>query len=302
VKFHLATRRSPLALWQANTAKGLLERANSTLDVALCEIESSGDVDRTTDLARFGSIGIFTAEVDRSVLAGRARIGVHSLKDMVTTLEDGIVLGATLARGPVEDVLVGARLADLADGARVATGSMRRAALLKRERPELEVVSIRGNVDTRLRKLAEGQADALLMARAGLVRLGLDEHITEVLPAERFVPAVGQGIVGVTCRADDEETLALLDAIRDADSWPRALAERSFLRTMRGGCNVPIGAHARVEGGALTLHAVVASLDVSETVEDSVTGSLEAAEALGSGLAQTMLDAGAARLLEAIER
>ena len=199
----LATRGSELALWQARRTSELLGGAEIVV------VESSGDRDRVTELARFGSIGIFTVEVDRAVLDGRADVGVHSLKDMTTTLQDGVQLVGVLERGMTEDALVardGLTLDGLPPGARVGTGSLRRGAMLRAARPDLEVVPIRGNVGTRLAKVTGGELDATVLARAGLVRLGLEQHASDVLDTERFLPAVGQGIVGLTCRADDPAT------------------------------------------------------------------------------------------------
>jgi len=223
---HIATRGSRLALWQANTTRELLGEEHELLIV-----RSSGDADRTTDLARFGSIGIFTVEVDRAILDGRARIGVHSLKDMTTTLQDGIVLAGCLARGPVEDVLVsrdGRGLRDLPSGSRVGTGSLRRGAMIRTLRSDVEVVSQRGNVPTRVSHVVDGDLDACVLARAGLERLGLAEHVAEVLSLDDFLPAVGQGIVGITCREDDHEVRELLgERVRDPLAWPCALRERA---------------------------------------------------------------------------
>ena len=193
-------------------------------------MESSGDRDLVTELARFGSIGIFTVEVDRAVLDGRADVGVHSLKDMTTTLQDGVVLAGVLERGMIEYALVardGLTLDGLPSGARIGTGSLRRGAMLRAARPDLEVVPIRGNVGTRLSKVTGGELDATVLARAGLVRLGLEEHASDLLDTQRFLPAVGQGIVGLTCRADDLETRERLEReARDPRAWASALAER----------------------------------------------------------------------------
>jgi hydroxymethylbilane synthase len=302
VKFPLATRASRLAMWQAETTQTILRAKFDDLDVDLLPVESSGDQRLDIELAKFGRIGIFTVEVDRILLAKRASASVHSLKDMITDLEPGIVLAGTLQRGPTEDVIIstnGERLEDLAPGASVATGSRRRAAMLLAVRPDLKVVGIRGNVETRLRKLDEGEADALIMARAGIERLELGARITEVIDTERFLPAVGQGIVGIVCREEDTESQARIRAITCMDSWHSALAERSLLSALRGGCNVPVGGHAQVSGDDLTLRARVLSLDGVTKVEGTRTGPREDAVKIGSELAQELIDQGAAKLIEA---
>jgi hydroxymethylbilane synthase len=300
--FPLATRQSPLALWQAEAVARALRAAFADLEPAPVPVTSQGDVDQHSALSRFGRIGIFTVEVDRLLLEGRAAAAVHSLKDLTTTLFEGTMLSGVLGRGPVEDVLVsrgGERLEALPEGARVATGSLRRAALLRALRPDLRPVQIRGNVQTRLRKLAAGEAEALLMARAGLERLGLGERITQVFDTDRFLPAVGQGIVGITCRAGDWASHGRVQAIRDLEAWDEALAERSLLRALRGGCNVPVGGHARAQENSLHLRARVLSLDGRERIEGEVRGRREDAEALGRHLAEELLASGAARLIEA---
>jgi hydroxymethylbilane synthase len=302
VKLRLATRGSPLALWQAETAGRALAAAFAGIETELVEIKSSGDQDQTSALQRFGRIGIFTVEVDRAVLEGRAEAAVHSLKDMTTTLHEGVALSGVLGRGPVEDALVsrgGEKLAELPAGARVATGSQRRRAMLLALRPDLQVVEIRGNVHTRLEKLRAGQCEALLMARAGLARLGLAGAISEVLDTERFLPAVGQGLVGLCSRHGDWDTSAKLAAVRDLEGWHEALAERALLRGLRGGCNVPAGAHARVVEGQLLLRARVLSLDGREQVGGQIVGPRDEAEGLGQALAQDLLAQGAGRLIEA---
>lgn len=299
-KLVLATRSSPLALWQAEATHAALVGAGE-IEAEVLALRSSGDIDLTTPLARFGSIGIFTAEVDAAVLDGRAHAAVHSLKDQTTTLPDGLVLAAVLPRGPVEDALVsasGAKLADLPTGARVATGSTRRAALLRSLRPDLELVALRGNVARRLACLERGEADALLMARAALVRLGLEARISEVLDPADFVPAVCQGIVGIVCRAHDERARAALAKIDHGATHSQALAERAFLRALRGGCNVPAGALATVAGERLTLIGSVLSPDGSERLERRSEGPLDGAEAIGEALAGELIGAGAERLLK----
>lgn len=300
-KITLATRGSPLALWQANETRRLLLAAHPGIEVELLPVQSAGDKDDKTDLSRFGLTGIFTAEVDHAVLTGKADAGVHSLKDMTTTLHADMALVACLARGPVEDVILsrdGSKLAALPRGARIATGSVRRIAMIARLRPDLQNVGMRGNVDTRLRKLKEGEADALVMARAGLVRLGFAGEITEVLDVQRSLPAVGQGIVGITCRRDQPD-LAMLARIADAASMAEAAAERALLNALHGGCNVPVGGHARCNADRLALDARVLSLDGRECLEERIEGARDDAAALGSALAERLIARGARRLIEA---
>lgn len=293
----LATRGSDLAQWQAREVKAGLGG-----DAELVIIESGGDRDRTTDLARFGSIGIFTVEVDRALLDGRADVGVHSLKDMTTTLEDGIVLAGVLPRGVVEDVLVSRdpawTLEGLPEGARVGTGSLRRGAMLLAARPDLRLEPIRGNVATRIGRVREGDLDATVLARAGVERLGLLAEVTEVLPTEVFLPAVGQGIVGLTCRADDAAArTAIEERVRDASAWTAAHAEREFLRTLQGGCNAPVGGHAEVVGDELHLRGRVLSRDGRRVVQGELRGPASDAEALARTLAEDLASRGGAALV-----
>lgn len=300
MKLVLATRGSPLALWQAEEARRLLRAARPEATVEIEIIQSTGDQDDRLDLASLGPIGVFTAEIDRAVLEGRADLGVHSLKDMTTSLPAGLALAGTLARGRAEDALVasGSRtLADLPRGARVATGSARRIAMLRRVRPDLEFVPIRGNVETRLAKLARGEADALVMALAGLDRLGLAGHASEILEAPNFLPAVGQAIVGITCRADDERAARAAAAITDRESWAEAAAERSLLHHLHGGCNAPIGSRARAVENSISLQACVLSADGTECLEGQRSGPIGTAEALGRGLAAELAERGAMRLV-----
>jgi hydroxymethylbilane synthase len=302
VKLTLSTRGSKLALWQAETARALLRTARPDLDVAILVVQSSGDRDPHVDIGALGRVGVFTAEVDEKVTSGEADAAVHSLKDMTTSLPPGLVLASVLARGGVEDVLVAREkrtLSDLPRGARVATGSVRRIAMLKSARPDLEVVPIRGNVDTRLAKLARGEADALIMARAGLERLGFEREISEVLDPRRFVPAVGQGIVGITCREGDASTLRALQGIGDPEAWAEAQAERTLLHHLHGGCNAPVGGHARAVESSIALHACVLSLDGQERLEESQSGFVDDAADLGRRLAERLLARGAKRLIDA---
>ncbi len=302
MKIVLATRGSPLALWQAEAVRRLLRIAHPEAAVELKIIHSTGDRDGRLDLASLGRIGVFTAEIDRAVLEGEADAGVHSLKDMTTSFPVGLVLGGTLARGSAEDALVsrdGKTLADLPPRARVATGSARRVAMLKRARPDLEIAAIRGNVDTRLEKLELGEAEALVMACAGLERLGYSERIAEILGPPRFLPAVGQGIVGLTCRTDDDRVARVLSAITDRETWAEALAERALLHALHGGCNAPIGARARAVENAISIRACVLAADGAQSIEGDRSGPIGEAERIGRSLAEDLAARGAAKLVEA---
>lgn len=298
--FVIATRGSPLALWQADRVAARLREASPGLDVSILRIRTEGDRSQADPNAPFSTTGVFTKEVDAAVLDGRAQAAVHSLKDQPTTLPDGVVLGMVLPRGPVEDVLLGRggpRFADLPAGARVATGSLRRRAQVLRLRPDLVAVPIRGNVETRIRKLDEGEADALVMARAGIERLGFGSRIAQVFSVEELVPAVSQGIVGVTCREADAATRALLAGAGDATTLVAARAERAFLRRIGGGCNVPAGALATPAGDRVALVARVLDRDGRRVLEDRVEGRALEAETLGAALAATLLARGAGPLI-----
>ena len=228
----IGTRGSPLALWQAHHVAGLLRPR----PVELVEIQTSGDIDRSTSLVQIGGQGVFTKEIQRALLDGRVDVAVHSLKDLPTVEVEGLVLGAVPPRGPTGDALVSLkhrRFEDLPAGAVVATSSLRRRAQLLHRRPDLKLIDIRGNVETRLRKLEEQNLDATILAEAGLVRLGLADRITEILDPSWMLPAVGQGALGLECRAEDD-TLGLLRGLDDAATRQAVLAERAFLRAMGG--------------------------------------------------------------------
>ena len=296
----LATRGSPLALWQAHCVAERLRAVHADLEVEIVEVRTEGDRVQDRPLEQLSQTGVFTKEVDARVIAGDAHVAVHSLKDQVTTLPDGIVLGMVLGRGPVEDVLIGrtaATLATLPAGGRVATGSLRRRAQILRAYPRLECVPIRGNVEGRLKKLDAGAADAIVLARAGIVRLGLANRITEIIAPDVVLPAVSQGIVGVTCRADDLDTAARLHAAEDGPARAAADAERAWLCRLGGGCNVPAAAHATVSGDRIHVRARVLAVDGGKLIEDEIEGAVVDAAALGDALARTQIDQGAAELV-----
>jgi len=299
----LATRGSPLALWQAEAVKAALLSAWPDLRVEVLLVKTRGDRNTRTDLSRLGGTGLFTKEVDREVLEGRADAAVHSLKDHETILPEALVLGAVLPRGPVEDALVaesGVTLEGLPEGARVATGSLRRRAQLLRLRPDLEVVGIRGNVGSRLAQLAAGHACALIMARAGLVRLGEERRVAQVLSTDQMLPAPSQGVVGVTARREDDRTRGFPEGIDHPATRAAALAERALLRALRGGCNVPVGALATLDGERLSLRSRVLSVDGRECIEEQEAAPAGEAEDVGVRVARRLLERGAARLIAEI--
>jgi hydroxymethylbilane synthase len=295
----IGTRGSPLALGQAHHVQGLLP-AVTDRPVELVEIETSGDRVRDVALTQIGGDGVFTKEIQRALLAGAVDVAVHSLKDLPTTHVEGLTLAAVPGRGPFGDVFVSrrhARFDELPNGAVVGTSSLRRRAQALHRRPDLRLVNLRGNVETRLRKLETEGLDAIILARAGLERLGLAGHVTEVLDPAWMLPAVGQGALGLECRADDRETLALLGPLNDLPTRRAVLAERAMLRGLGGGCLVPIGALAAERGEELSLRGVVLPPDGTRRVEAEAAGQADQPEALGRRVAEALLARGAAELL-----
>jgi hydroxymethylbilane synthase len=296
----IGTRGSRLALWQAAYVADRLRPLIGPQTVELVEIQTAGDQVRDVPLAQIGGEGVFTKEIQRALLAGDVDVAVHSLKDLPTVPVAGLTLAAVPPRGPTGDVFVSLRhptFAALPAGAAVATSSLRRRAQALHRRPDLRLVDIRGNVERRLRKLAEQDLDALILAQAGLERLGHADAIREVLDPEWMLPAVGQGALGLECRRDDRTTLELLRRLDDRPTRQAVHAERAFLRTLGGGCQVPIGAAAIVTGATLTLRGAVLRPDGQQRVAGAVTGSSAAPEALGQELARELWVAGAALLL-----
>jgi hydroxymethylbilane synthase len=296
----IGTRGSPLALWQARHVLELLRPVVAPRPVELVEIETAGDRVRDRALAQIGGDGLFTKEIQRALLSGAADVAVHSLKDLPTAAVPGLMLAAVPARGPAGDVLVSVRhrcFDALPDGAVVGTGSLRRRAQALHRRRDLRVVDLRGNVETRLRKLDEQGLDAIILAQAGLGRLGLERHITEILDSQWMLPAVGQGALGLECRADDPATLALLEPLNDLPTRQAVLAERALLRGLGGGCLVPIGAETTVSNGSLLLRAAVLSADGRRRVARETSGPAAAADDLGRQLAGDLLARGARELL-----
>jgi hydroxymethylbilane synthase len=295
----IASRGSQLALWQARWVERQLTAAGRVCRIEI--IKTTGDKITDVPLAKVGTKGLFTKEIEEALLDGRADLAVHSLKDLPTELPEGLVLAAVPKREDPRDAVVGHPLADLLPCARVGTSSLRRAAQLRKLRGDLTVESVRGNLDTRLRKLDEGQYDAILLAAAGLKRLGWGGRIAEILPPEVMCPAVGQGALAIETRAAGAgfDACAALD---HRDTHAAVTAERGLLAALGGGCQVPIGAHAIVDGGRLRLVAIVASPDGAELVRGEAEGSVVEAEMVGRRLGAELLERGARKILEAVYR
>jgi len=297
----IGTRGSPLALWQAHHVTHLLHAVQPGLKVELIEIQTVGDQVRDVPLVQLGGEGAFTKAIQQALLETRVDVAVHSLKDLPTFKVEGLMLAAVPPRGPSGDAFVSMKhacFADLPQGAVLATSSLRRRAQVLQRRPDLKLINIRGNVETRLRKLVEMDLDAVILAQAGLERLGLGKFITEVLDDAWMLPAVGQGALGLECRSNDEATRKLLGALDDHSTHQRVLAERAMLRGLGGGCQVPIGAATSVSEGLLTLRGVVLPPDGSQRIESEATGPTDLPENLGLQVAQNLLAKGARGLLQ----
>ena len=295
----IGSRGSKLALWQAEQARDALL---PQLDVRIEVIKTTGDV-KSDPLSVIGGKGVFTKELEDALLDGRIDIAVHSLKDLPTILADGLTISAICEREDPRDALVlraGSTveaIENLRRGAIVGTSSQRRVAQLRSWRDDLVIEDLRGNVDTRIRKLDEGQYDAVILASAGLVRLGLQERISLRIPISQMLPAVGQGAIAIETRSDDAVAVAATSRLDHRETRVACLAERAFLRGLGGGCQLPIAGHARFEGELLKLDGLVASPDGSKRLQDSLAGSPDTAEAIGASLASTFLARGAADLL-----
>ncbi len=299
----IATRKSPLALWQANFVKDALEAAHDSLIVELVPMSTKGDRILDTPLAKVGGKGLFVKELEVAMLDGRADIAVHSMKDVPMEFPEGLGLVVIAEREDPRDAFVSntyKALDDLPEGAVVGTSSLRRSCQLKAQRPDLQINDLRGNVGSRLGKLDEGQYDAIILASAGLIRLKLAERIASFIEPEMILPAAGQGAVGIECRLDDERTKALLSVLNDNDTEIRVTAERAMNSHLQGGCQVPIGGFAEISGDQLVVRGLVGSLGGEQILEEKVQGSVNDAKALGIELAERLLAAGADVILREV--
>jgi len=296
----IATRNSALALWQAEHVASRLEEAHEGLKVELVGMKTRGDKILDTPLAKIGGKGLFVKELEQGMLEGRADIAVHSMKDVPMEFPKGLGLSVILEREDPRDAFVSndfASLEEMPAGSRVGTSSLRRQAQISARFPELEILFLRGNVNTRLAKLDAGDYDAIILAGAGLIRLEFQDRIRLLLPPEDSLPAVGQGAVGIECRVDDEETHELLSVLSHPDTNTRVMAERAFNHRLHGGCQVPIAGYAELEGDEIWLRGLVGEPDGSEIIRGEVRGPRAEAEALGVALADDLLSRGADRIL-----
>ncbi len=299
----IGTRSSKLALWQADYVADSLRRQYPGLRVEKKLVTTKGDKILNAPLAKIGGKGLFTKELEQDMLEGNIDIAVHSLKDMPVEIPAGLTLAAITERFDPGDALVSpkyGRFAALPQGAKVGTSSLRRKAQLLHARPDLQIEDLRGNVNTRLAKLESEHFDGIILAVAGLKRLGFGDRITDVLPRSMCLPAVGQGALAIEARAGDDETLSLLGFLRDEATVHCAAAERAFLARVEGGCQVPVGVYAAEQQGRLSVEAVIASVDGARLYRDAVQGSWEEAGQLGSSLADRLLAAGGLAILHEI--
>jgi hydroxymethylbilane synthase len=299
-KLHIATRKSPLALWQANYVRDALLARNPGLDVELLTMTTQGDKILDTPLAKVGGKGLFVKELELGMLEGRADLAVHSMKDVPVEFPDGLGLAAILPREDPRDALISNKFSsvdELPKGARVGTSSLRRQCQLHARRPDLEILDLRGNVNTRLKKLDDGEYDAILLAAAGVKRMGWEERITELLAPEQFLPAIGQGAIGIEIRLDDDHVRGLVSELNDQQTAIRITAERALNEALQGGCQVPIAGYAEISHGVILLRALVGRPDGSELVQGVISGKPEDAAELGQVLADDLLSRGAREIL-----
>jgi len=299
----IATRKSPLALWQAEFVAARLRELHPDLDVELVKMSTQGDKILDTPLAKVGGKGLFVKELEQGLLEGTADIAVHSMKDVPVEFPEGLHLPVICPREDPRDAFVSNQFDEfdsLPAGARVGTSSLRRQCQLRARRPDLTVLDLRGNVGTRLDKLDRGDYDAIILAAAGLKRLGLGERVREHLAPDVCLPAIGQGAVGIECRHNDPRVNGLLDALNDRNTAIRVRAERAMNTRLHGGCQVPIGGYAEIEHGVILLKGLVGRPDGTEVVRGVISGRPEDAEELGTVLAEDLLSRGAGAILEEV--
>lgn len=299
----IATRQSPLALWQAEYIRARLQELHPDLTVELVKFVTQGDKILDTPLAKIGGKGLFVKELEAALLDGRADLAVHSMKDVPMALPEGLTLAVICEREDPLDAFVSnqfEKFADLPQGAKVGTSSLRRKSQILKQRPDLQIIDLRGNVGTRLGKLDDGQYDAIILASAGLKRLGLSERIRHCLAPDISLPAVGQGALGLECRAADSEVLALIQPLLHQETDVCVRAERAFNAYLEGGCQVPIAGYATLQNGQIHIEGRVGSADGQTLLRAELTDEASNAQQLGENLARNLLDQGAGELLKAL--
>jgi hydroxymethylbilane synthase len=297
----IGTRGSKLALWQANWVKSALNAGNTSIAVELVPIKTKGDKIQDVPLAKVGGKGLFVKEIEDALLNDRIDLAVHSMKDMPSEIPDGLCVGAIPEREIPQDVLIskkGLLLHDLMPGARIGTSSLRRSSQLLHARPDLVILPLRGNLDTRLKKLETENLDAIILAAAGVKRLGLENRITEYLDENVMLPAVGQGALCIEIRQNDPEIEPIIAALNHQQSWTVVMGERAFLNRLEGGCQVPIAAHGKIEKNTFTLCGLVASVDGTTVIKETLSGHEDSSESIGVNLADRLLSMGAKTIME----
>jgi hydroxymethylbilane synthase len=299
----IATRKSPLALWQAEHVRARLLAMHPGLEVELVRLSTQGDRVLDSPLAKIGGKGLFVKELEQGMLDGTADIAVHSMKDVPAAFPDGLGLGAILEREDPRDAFVSGEYAAidaLPEGARVGTSSLRRQCQLRERRPDLQISDLRGNVGTRLGKLDNGDYDAIVLACAGLKRLGMEARITRALPADEMLPAIAQGVIGIECRVDDTDVRVLLEPLNHPETVLRTQAERAMNATLAGGCQAPVAGYAELRNGLLELRGLVGWPDGTSIIRGEHSGPAAAADDLGRQLAERLLTGGARPILDAL--
>jgi hydroxymethylbilane synthase len=305
-RIYIGTRGSKLALWQAEWVKSEIQHLHPEIEISLIKIKTTGDMILDVPLAKIGGKGLFVKEIEEAILRHKVDMAVHSMKDVPTELPEGLHLAAICRREDSRDALITKvqssefkvqSYKDLPHGATVGTSSLRRLCQLRNIRPDLKIVQLRGNLDTRIRKLDEGQFDAIIVAVAGVKRLGLAYRITEILEPEICLPAIGQGAIGIECRVNDKVINTILGALNHQETSISVRTERALLRRLGGGCQVPIAAYARIEDGRVIMDGLVGSITGEKVIKSHAEGKLEDHEKLGTNLAEDLLSRGAKEIL-----
>lgn len=304
-KIIIGTRGSKLALWQANHIASAIQKKHSDVVVVIQVIQTTGDRIQTMPLSKIGGKGLFTKEIEEEMLKGHIQLAVHSLKDMPTHLPEGLEIPVITQREDPGDAFVSPRyrsLEELPKGAKLGTSSLRRAAQILHYRPDLEIVSLRGNVDTRLKKVDSGEMDAIILAVAGLRRLGWECRIEQILPTEICLPAVGQGALALEVCCDDQETKKYIEFLHDPEICDAVTGERTFLRHLEGSCQVPFGVLGQISGGMLSLEGTILSIDGKIRIREKLTGYRHEAEKLGIELAEKLIAQGGREIIDALQK